>query len=147
LDAFSFVIWKDDAAGTPRTGVPLTPAQKRDLMRMAAVGVLSSGLIVAVFIAPRPGVPGPSPAAQTARADTPITIVSVDVLADVSVPVLAPAPAKRTAVRRAGQRPSGVRAAGAAPAPVKLSKRLARFVVGDGQYSVRPFPTVPAVER
>lgn len=142
------MVWNTDGAETARASVLLSGAQRRDMAFMAAAGVISTGLILAIFLTARRPAVEHAASASSGRAASRVTIVSSTIAAEVTAPELQLSSRHDQAVRPARRQPA-VRAALAA-APVqreKLSKKLARFVVGDGQYAVRPFPTVPGQDR
>ena len=149
------MVWQKTEVDRPRDTVRLSWAQKRDLFQILAAGACSSGLIFAIILLP-PVVPTEVGASAgilaAASPPPPVTVISTELTAPVSVPVLRAAPRPGATLRASRTLPSSRLArAEAKPvqarSPMKLSKRLGRLVTGDGQYTVRPCPTVPELER
>jgi hypothetical protein len=148
--------------------VHLTRAQKWHLARFAVAAVVSSVFFsLPMFLAPAPS------AADTSATTSKVKVAEEIAIAGVSEPVAIEHPAEtgipssnqsvivvtssevarisRPPVATSGRvsaRPVQVRAKAQSPetpAQQKLSRRLARFIAGDGKYgSPKPFPTVPS---
>lgn len=152
-----------EESGATRAEVPeLSRRQKRDLLELAAAGVMSAVFVAAPLVVARhsPGsgvkqgaepvqLTSPVPAASRPAASTAnqVQIVTTDVPATVSVPPLIAARAVVPAVRRGApqRRPHATLASTRGKQP--LGRRLVRLFAGDGTHTVQPFPTVPATER
>lgn len=117
--------------------VQLSRAQKWDLIRMAAAAVLSIVFLTLPLMLPHQAA-APAAAAPAAELVPRVAVIVRDQAAPVEAPKLGPArfPHRAASTRR---QPSGV---SAAAKPIPHRSRFARFVAGDGRYSVRPFPTV-----
>ena len=149
------MVWQKTEVDRPRDTVRLSWAQKRDLFQIIAAGACSSGLIFAIILLP-PVVPtdvGASAGVLAAASPTPpVTVISTELTAPVSVPVLREASRPGATLRASRTLPPSrlaraqVKAVQSKPS-MTLTKRLGRLVTGDGQYTVRPFPTVPELER
>jgi hypothetical protein len=150
--------------------VPLTRAQKWDLVRISAAAVASTVFFTfPLFLvrpdqradrtqggaAERPAMAVPSvsqPSAQTASPTIPpvasasvdrnaISVVTSTEFATATTPGLQ----KNTNARSRATKPAQIRARANTPAPAatpSLSRRLARFIAGSGKYNVKPFPTL-----
>ena len=158
------MVWNDADPGSPRHRVPLSAAQRRELVQIIGAGVLSISLVVyMIATAASPGdaaAAAPAPEATAVSAMQPpaptVRVVSTEWIAPVSAPAITPpltthlpdAPSPLRTVRPSQPRTQLARArTEPASTPGRLTKKLARFVVGDGQFAVRPFPTVPELER
>jgi hypothetical protein len=139
----------------------LSYAQKRDLAGIAASAVLSTVLIAAPVVGPlltRDEAAPPAVLLTASAAPRPASVPSGPIVAAAAVvPQKAARPDRR--VRAAIVPPlalppaSSVSAAAASPdadnPPASaqrkpLARRLTGILTGDGSYTVRPFPTVPA---
>lgn len=129
----------------------LSGRQKRDLVQLLGVGLLSVLVFAGSAFMSRRDAPSPSPSAAPPEAGQaidgpaarPVQVRQVQVQVASSAPSLAPAgrfvrggaqPGARRAVVRNSQRPP-------------LARRLARLFAGDGRHTVQPFPMVPATHR
>jgi len=153
--------------------VHLTRAQKWDLTRFAVAAVVSSVFFsLPMFLAPAPSaadtnattptvkvaeqiaIAGVSEPVATAHpaAETPVSNQSVEVVTSTSIAVVtSPEVARisRPPLATSGRvpaRPAQVRAKAQSPetpAQPTLSRRVARFIAGDGKYGPpKPFPSV-----
>lgn len=151
--------WPTDAP-KPAAGPPirLTRSQRWDLARMATAGIVtvaalggSAWLITCQGDqASGHGIAAAASVASVSIEPSAFSAVTIQV-SDVRVPVIVderPERAPRPVAHRA--RPAGTRAA-VMPVRVSedpsLSRRVARFLTGDGRHEVRPFPTVPDGDR
>jgi hypothetical protein len=129
----------------------LSHRQKRQLLELAAAGVLSVVFFAApLFLIRNVGVstaPMPQVRQSVESSAIPrVQIITTDVPAPVSTPALQ---AMRPTVPRMRQ-PAPVRPHGkvaSARTRVPFGRRLARLFAGDGTHTVQPFPTLPATER
>lgn len=158
----------EKSAADKAEATQLSRRQKRDLLELAAAGIVSAAFLAAPLVF-RPASPqgdritaqvsqaapamtashppadaGISPAAASV---TDVRVVTTDVPATVSVPPLLPSRAVVAAVRREAppRRPHGSLASARTKLP--LGRRIARLFAGDGSHTVQPFPTVPPTER
>jgi hypothetical protein len=134
----------------------LSRAQKWDLMRMAGASIVSTAFFILPLALSHP--PAATPLASVATTGTSGVDVTVSNRA-VHVPTTELQTRRpllrRDLARRSGTQPdapslrvgvepeSRVQRNGlAASASAPLHRKLARFIAGNGRYSVRPFPTV-----
>jgi hypothetical protein len=149
--------------------VRLTRAQKWDLVRISAAAVASTVFFsVPMFLmrphhapvtvegraAERPDIAlatlSTPPARSTSPTETPGTSASgdSDVVSVVTSTEFAnattPGLQRNTIERSRARKPAQVRARANAPvsAPPSLRRRLARFIAGNGKYTIKPFPTL-----
>lgn len=152
--------WPTDAPKPPAApALRLTRSQRWDVARIATAGIVTvaalggsawlitcqgdqasaHGVASAASVESVP-VEAPVPSAVTIQ----ISDVRVPVIVDERPAVRAPRPVARQV------RPVGTTAA-VTPArksdDPSLSRRVARFITGDGRHEVRPFPTVPDGHR
>jgi hypothetical protein len=157
----------EKSAADKAQATQLSRRQKRDLLELAAAGIVSAaflatplvfrpasthGVITAQVSQAAPALTaghtsanaGINPAAANV---TNVRVVTTDVPATVSVPPLLPSRAVVAAVRRVAppRRPHGSLASARTKLP--LGRRIARLFAGDGTHTVQPFPTVPPTER
>lgn len=139
------MVWNDNGSHGYRESVMLSRTQKRDLLQILAAGALSTGVVVALVLVQFARASDRDRVAADVAAGDLVTVLSRDVLVPVSVPVLQPAVRPVTRRRAPASSPRLARAEPAASA--KVSNSFVRLLVGNGQYKVRPFPTVPAPDR
>lgn len=147
--------------------VHLTRAQKWDLTRFAVAALVSSVFFsLPMFLAPAPSAADTGATTPTVKVAEEITIAGVSEPVAIEHPAEAEIPASNQSVAvvtstevarisrppvatsgRISARPIQVRAKAqspATPAQPTLSRRLARFIAGDGKYGLpKPFPTIP----
>ena len=143
------MVWNNPGEGRAREIVPLSRAQKWDLTRMAAAAVLSTGVLLAVLVefpAPADPISASVMDGVAARVPAPIIVVSAGVPAQVTAPALRLHVQKRATLRAPRRAQPALANSRPAP-PATLSKKLARLVVGDGHYGIRPFPAAPERKR
>lgn len=149
--------WPDNGHDTRDAApVSLTREQRWDLAGIFGAGLMSSVVIVAAAILPNPdGAPDPvpDPAPVHAGASAPPTVVPALTRSAPAV-ALAPAPiapkvstselrddvAPQPRVARLEEPARPIRATDQGDDPV--SRKLTRFLTGDGRHTVRPFPTI-----
>ena len=152
----------DESGATGAEVPPLSKRQRRDLLELAAAGVMSAVFVAAPLVVARhsPGY-GVRQGGQTVQVTSPVAaaarpaastasevhIVTTDIPATVSVPPLIAVRAVVPAVRRGApqRRPHATLASARRKQP--LGRRLVRLFAGDGTHTVQPFPTLPATER
>ena len=143
--------------------VRLSSAQKRDLLGMSAAAVITTALIAAPILLPRDtGVPALVDLATVTAEAVPVPLLIQSIGPStfntrVTPAALTPAPVRRRERATASPRIRLASPPIATSAPVlvaanttashaskPLGKRIAGLFTGDGTYSVRPFPTIPA---
>jgi hypothetical protein len=126
-------------------------AHRLDGRWFAAGGVLCAGVLAVPVLFVRPA---PVPSAPPVVPE--VMVVVTEVRAPVTTPQLttpalnSPAPRPRrpvALVARAQKSQAAPVTAAAVPSQKPLTRRLARFITGDGRYDVRPFPTVAPQRR
>lgn len=138
--------------------VRFTRAQRLDLVRISAAAVASTVFFTVPMFLVRPSPPparieshttsprdivlarsAEPPARATALDAHAVSVVTSTEFASATMPSL-----QGTAGTRShSAKPPQVRARGNIPEPAQsLSRRLARFLAGNGKYNVKPFPTV-----
>lgn len=134
--------------------VHLSRRQKRELLELAAAGVMSTLFFAAPVVLLRDAPPAPDPSPQvgliaSAPAAVRVQIATTDVIAPVSTPALRPVPRRQSAGKRRGTAaspaPALARTAGRASQPI--GRRIARLFAGDGTHAVHPFPMIPTARR
>jgi hypothetical protein len=120
----------------------LSGRQLRDLAQIAVAGVVSTlflALPVVIFdhTPATRRLPANPPEVQQPPAAPRVAVVTNEVAAAVTTPVLEPA--TRTVRRRPAPRPERLVIAAAATRK-PFFKRLTRLLTGNGQHDVRPFP-------
>lgn len=135
----------------PVSGEPsqLSNRQKRELLQLAAAGVLSAVFVAAPLFLVRNTGPGPAPKPQVRQSADLSAVSRVQILTtDIPAPVSTPALKRlRPAASRMRQAALARPHAKVASARVPLVRRLARLFAGNGSHTVQPFPSVPATER
>ncbi len=133
--------------------VHLSRRQKRDLLELAAAGVMSTIFFAAPVLLIRDAPPAPVTSPQvgliaSAPAAVRVQIATTDVTAPVSTPALQPVRRRESSSMRRGTvagSPARVLASTAERAP--LGRRIARLFAGDGTHAVHPFPMIPTARR
>lgn len=127
--------------------VKLSRSARVDVARLCLVSLLSTGFFATpLILAEDPQSSAPSQAGFDA-AEPRVTVVTMQVSADVSSPELAtPVNAMHMMARstprpHSGATPLSRTSAPSAQRPTQL-RRFGRWLAGDGRYTVRPFPTV-----
>lgn len=138
--------------------VRFTRAQRLDLVRISAAAVASTVFFTVPIFLVRPDQPpahiqshstsppdvllatSAAPATRFSALDgNAVSVVTSTEFASATMPSLQGA----TAARSHSAKPPQVRARANTPDPPQsLSRRLARFLAGNGKYNVKPFPTV-----
>jgi hypothetical protein len=143
--------------------VHLSRRHKRDLLELAAAGVMSAVFFAApVFLTyqrvgseanppVRSATPSTASQAPTAAvipqvASPGVQVITTDVTAAVSTPALRRSASVSPAVR-VSRPPARRSLMASARTRVPLGRRIARLFAGDGTHAVQPFPTVAATER
>ena len=138
--------------------VRFTRAQKWDLVRISAAAVASTVFFTVPMFLVRPinppvhieshttsprdillGSSAEPPTRSTAPDGNAVSVVTSTEFASATMPSLQ----GTAAARSHSARPPQVRARSNTPEPPQsLSRRLARFLAGNGKYNVKPFPTL-----
>ncbi|HET7698962.1 MAG TPA: hypothetical protein VFK57_24805 [Vicinamibacterales bacterium] len=125
----------------------MSQAQKRELLGQSVAAVITTALIAAPLILPPSGsapVSSEAPLPAQSYAEMVPSVVVAD--GTLSSPVVEP---RRRAARPRVER-SGTMAAAIAPSRGDVRKTLPRkltgWLTGDGSVTVRPFPTVVAIQ-
>ena len=132
---------------------PLSRRQKRELLELAAAGLVSTIFFAAPILLIRNAAPAPATSVQVGViASTPpavrVQIATTDVTALVSTPALQPVLRRQSSGMRRGtaaSSPAPALASTAERAP--LVRRIARLFAGDGTHAVHPFPMIPDARR
>lgn len=143
---------RDMPAGGHARWSMLSGRQKRELLQLMGVGLLSVLIVAGSTVLSRRYVPsGSSPSAARPEAGQavaglaarPVQVRQIEVQVASSAPALAPT----GSVVRGGVQPGAQRAAARNSQRPPLARRLARLFAGDGRHTVQPFPMVPATHR
>jgi len=132
--------------------VHLSRRQKRDLLELAAAGVISTIFFAAPVFLLRDAPSGPAapPVRQTASVlpGDRVQIATADVTAPVSTPALQPVSRRLPSrMRRAAVTAPPASALASTRSRAPIGRRIARLFAGDGSYPVQPFPMIPTARR
>jgi len=129
----------------------LSRRQKRDLLELAAAGVITTIFFAAPVFLMRDAPSGPAPHVRQTASVLPgdrVHIATADVTAPVSTPALRPVSRRLPSrMRRAAVTAPPASALASTRSRAPIGRRIARLFAGDGSYPVQPFPMIPTARR